>query len=205
MSENATPQNVTDVSEIEARSVLYIGTKMINAVPMNRGDYNNLRGWECPADENPDDEGYLVEYQDGGQRNHESFSGYISWSPKDVFERAYEPTNGLSFGLAIEALKRGYLVARAGWNGKGMFLLYVPGVITKLQAGSAYQRALEVTYGTDIAEKEIHVLPHIDMWTTDASGNRAFLPGWLASQTDKLATDWYLVQRNSLAEAPEAM
>ncbi|MDK9585426.1 crAss001_48 related protein [Lelliottia wanjuensis] len=69
----------------------YTGTKTINAKPMNRQEYNALRGWTVPADENPEDAGYLVEYTDGGKPNHPDFSGYISWSPADVFERTYHP------------------------------------------------------------------------------------------------------------------
>jgi len=68
----------------------YIGTKTINAQPMTRQEYNDLRGWTVPPDENPADEGYLVEYIDGGQANHPDYAGYISWSPKAVFERAYQ-------------------------------------------------------------------------------------------------------------------
>lgn len=67
----------------------YIGTKVVRGVSMNRLDYNILRGWELPANENGADEGYLVEYTDGGAPNMPGFTGYISWSPKDVFERAY--------------------------------------------------------------------------------------------------------------------
>ena len=67
----------------------YIGTKIINALPMTRLAYNELRGWELPQDENGEDEGFLVEYLDGGQANHPDYAGYISWSPKDVFEKAY--------------------------------------------------------------------------------------------------------------------
>ncbi len=69
----------------------YTGTKTINATPMTRGEYNALRGWTLPADEDGNDEGYLVEYTDGGKANHPDFAGYISWSPKGVFERAYSP------------------------------------------------------------------------------------------------------------------
>lgn len=54
----------------------YVGTKVIEATPMTRGDYNNYRGWQIPADENP---GYLVKYSDD----------YVSWSPASVFEEAY--------------------------------------------------------------------------------------------------------------------
>ena len=40
----------------------YIRTKMIEAAPMSRGEYNRYRGWTIPKDENPADEGYLVKY-----------------------------------------------------------------------------------------------------------------------------------------------
>ena len=68
----------------------YEGTKRVHARPMNRCEYNAYRGWEVPADENPADDGYLVEYLDGGKSNHPNHAGYISWSPKDVFERSYK-------------------------------------------------------------------------------------------------------------------
>lgn len=67
---------------------LYEGTKRLHAKPMTRGEYNAYRGWEVPADENHADDGYLVEYQDGGKANDSRHAGYISWSPKDVFERS---------------------------------------------------------------------------------------------------------------------
>lgn len=63
----------------------YIGTKVTQARPVTRGDYNKLRGWTIPVDENPRDEGYLVEYEDG----------YLSWSPKETFESAYRKTGSL--------------------------------------------------------------------------------------------------------------
>ncbi|ATW58134.1 hypothetical protein CNR35_00038 [Pseudomonas phage inbricus] len=71
---------------------VYTGTKKVQAQPMTRGDYNALRGWETPKEENPSDEGYLIEYLDGGKANHDAFDGYISWSPRDVFERSYLET-----------------------------------------------------------------------------------------------------------------
>lgn len=67
----------------------YIGTKIIRATSMNRQAYNDLRGWTVPENENPHDEGYLVEYMDGGTPNMPGFDGYISWSPKAQFEAAY--------------------------------------------------------------------------------------------------------------------
>ena len=72
---------------------IYTGIKEVRAIPMNREEYNVLRGWEVPADENPTDEGYLIEYLDGGEANNPQFKGYISWSPKEVFEKAYFRTS----------------------------------------------------------------------------------------------------------------
>lgn len=63
--------------------------KRVLAKSMNRLEYNNYRGWNPPAGEDGADEGYLVEYLDGGKPNHPNHSGYISWSPRDVFERGY--------------------------------------------------------------------------------------------------------------------
>jgi len=164
----------------------YIGVKEINATPMSRAAYNLFRGWELPKDENGEDEGYLVEYIDGGQANTATYKGYVSWSPKDVFERAYKPTEGMTFGLALEALKKGCKVARKGWNGKGMWLILVPGQKeVALRQGTPYGDALALT--------SCEILPHIDMWTTNAHGRRAMLPGWLASQTDMLSDDWEVV------------
>ncbi|MCE2661156.1 MAG: DUF2829 domain-containing protein [Rubrivivax sp.] len=165
----------------------YIGTKLVSASPMTRAEYNAYRGWELPANENGADEGFLVEYHDGGKGNDSRHAGYISWSPADVFARAYRETSGMTFGHAIEALKQGRRVSRAGWNGKEMWLMLVPGTpAAQLKPGTPYANAL----GLEFCE----ILPHIDMWTVNASGRRAMLPGWVASQSDMLAEDWRIVE-----------
>lgn len=144
---------------------------------MTRADYNTLRGWTLPADERGEDDGYLVEYMDGGQANHKDHAGYISWSPKDVFDRAYRPTENMSFGLALEALKQGHRVARGGWNGKGMWLALVEACDYHALKGAAMTAVLGCAK-----------LPWIGMKTAD----NGFVP-WLASQTDMLANDWAIV------------
>lgn len=168
----------------------FIGVKLVNAKPMTRLEYNNFRNWELPGDENGDDAGFLVEYIDGGKANTETFAGYVSWSPADVFERAYRPIDGLTFGDAIEALKAGKKVARAGWNGKGMWLAMSPGVkdllADKFWAGP--NREFAVANGGSA-----EVLPCITMKTVNAHGREAILMGWLASQTDMLSEDWAVV------------
>lgn len=67
----------------------YVGTKQVIGLPMTWQAYNDYRGWQLPANENVADEGYLVEYVDGGPANDPRHVGYISWSPKDVFEGSY--------------------------------------------------------------------------------------------------------------------
>ena len=159
----------------------FIGTKMILARPMGRGEYNTYRGWECPADENPEDEGFLVEYVDGGRANHPDHAGYISWSPNDVFERAYRPTSGLDFGMALQALRAGLRVAREGWNGKGMFVYYVPAAAYLAQTGVAQEyfgKHAYVPYAPYLALKGVE-----DQVST-----------WVPSINDVLAEDWVVLE-----------
>ena len=146
----------------------YIGTKIVMATPMSRGSYNT----ELPADENGDDEGYLVEYMDGGKPNHTDHKGYISWSPKEQFDNAYREIGGMTFGQAIEAMKRGAKVSRVGWNGKGLWLeLQVPDTNSKM------------------------TLPYIFMsYPSYAKTTPSARVPWLASQTDMLAEDWAIVE-----------
>jgi hypothetical protein len=80
----------------------YIGVKRIKAEPMNRLEYNEYRGWDLPSDEDGTDEGFLVEYIDGGKANHPDHKGYISWSPKEVFENAYKISNTWEDRVKIE-------------------------------------------------------------------------------------------------------
>lgn len=145
----------------------YIGTKKLKAKPMNRGNYNNYRGWTIPKNEDPEEEGYLVEYEDSKNKNHPLHQNYISWSPKEVFEKAYRQLEAMTFGEAIEAMKVGLKVSRAGWNGKGMYLYHVaknsyPAIteIAKKEFGES------VPYGAYIAMKTAQgnvvpwLLPH---------------------------------------------
>ena len=167
---------------------LHIGTKQVTATPMTRLAYDEYRGWTLPADEDGADEGYLVEYLDGGKPNHPGHAGYISWTPKAQFDAAYRPTTGMSFGLAIEALKLGKRVARAGWNGKGMWLALSCGETREIEAASFWS---EHNRDHAIAQGgKAKVLPSITMKT--ATGE--ILMGWLASQTDMLADDWQMVE-----------
>ena len=144
----------------------YIGTKIIQAEPVLRGDC--YKGPHILSAEAAAQDGYRVRYPDG----------YESWSPKEVFEEAYRLTDALSFGLAIEAAKKGKRIARKGWNGKGQYV--------ELASGIGYVGPDGRTVNAEHA----------------AIGNKAFAfvgtsgvqMGWLASQADMLADDWIILE-----------
>ena len=75
----------------------YIGTKIIQAEPALRVGGEIISPHDILPEDVSVEEGYRVKYPDG----------YESWSPKDVFEEAYREIDGMNFGLAIEAAKKG--------------------------------------------------------------------------------------------------
>jgi hypothetical protein len=75
----------------------YIGTKVLEAEPMTRGEYNEHRGWTPPEGEDQDVDGFHVVYPDG----------YESWSPDDVFTEAYvEVPDHVNSDELLEAVRR---------------------------------------------------------------------------------------------------
>jgi len=165
----------------------YIGTKIIHAMPMTNYEFEKRRlaklGEEAPADlmMGAIKEGYLVVYPDG----------YESWSPAAAFEEAYRLIDSmaglgrLTFGDAIVLLKRGKKLRRAGWNGKGMYIVLQPGYPEGIGANANTARALGIPEGTIVKTR-----PYLAMM--DAQG--MLVTGWLASQTDMLAEDWELAE-----------
>lgn len=58
----------------------------IAAMPMTRSQYNAYRDWVMPENEvDMEQEGYLVEFFNGGTPNHSDHSGRISWIPASSF------------------------------------------------------------------------------------------------------------------------
>lgn len=159
----------------------FLGIKLVVAEAMTRAAYNALRGWTVPADEDGNDNGFLVEYQDGGKPNVPDRLGYVSWSPEVQFTNAYRPIKALTFGLAVEALKQGHRVARTGWNGKGMFVYLVPAASYPVQTGAAkahFGAGSMVPYNAYLALKGVD-----DTVST-----------WAPSCNDALAEDWLIVE-----------
>ncbi len=63
----------------------FTAVKKVKAKPMTRQEYNDLRGWNLPADEDGSDDGYLTEDMNGAS-NLEGWDGFISWTPKEIFD-----------------------------------------------------------------------------------------------------------------------
>ena len=150
---------------------MYIGTKIISAEPMTRGEYAKFSGRNSiltEKGESENDKGYKVTYEDG----------YVSWSPEKVFNEAYKKSGEMNFGHALELLKRGEKVARKGWNEEGKFIFIASEfeLVTKADM-EAFQKL-----GVNV-DNTICML--------NAQGD--CVVGWLASQTDLLAEDWELI------------
>lgn len=105
-------------------------------------------------------------------------------SEKSVLGGSVLPkTERLDFGDAVAALKEGLRVERAGWNGKGMFLYYVP--------ENKYP-ASRNEHGTMIGMFKDDMVPYGAYIAMKTAQNNV-VP-WLASQTDVLAEDWQIVE-----------
>lgn len=146
----------------------YIGVKLIKAEPQLKDDV----------------EGYKVVYSqpDGSE--------YTSWSPKDVFEEAYREVNGMSFGLAIEAAKLGNKIARTGWNGKNIFVVYMPPLhlppFNTQEPGPKVNDRTAKFIGEDTP---LDCQPYFAMF----NAQKQWIPDWVASQSDMLADDWQII------------
>jgi hypothetical protein len=95
---------------------------------------------------------------------------------------------GMTFGVALEALKDGHRIARQGWSGKNMWLMYVDGTGgLEARPGTPYHTAIAL--GDKTRTVVVNIKGHIDMMCADGE----MQPGWLASQQDLLAHDWELI------------
>lgn len=140
----------------------YIGTKTIKAKKCSIEEAVEFLGKPIAASE-PNIEVYVVEYKDG----------YRSWSPVGPFEDAYRPTDGLTFGIALELMKQGKKVARKGWNGAGMSLQYqFPDKNSKMSLPHLY---LTIRDGAQDCEEGERRLP------------------WQPAQVDMHKEDWFML------------
>ncbi len=83
----------------------------------------------------------------------------------------------MNFSDALNEVKSGNLMQRAGWNGKGMYIFLVP--------GSTFQVNRAPLLGIYPEGTTINYHAHIDIRSADGT-----IVPWLASQADLLAEDW---------------
>lgn len=85
----------------------------------------------------------------------------------------------MNFSEALEELKEGKKLQREGWNGKGMFIYWVPGGEYKAQTAAARD-----TFGD--------LVPYRGYIAIKTAQNDV-VP-WVASQSDILEEDWQIVK-----------
>lgn len=188
--------NTTDAVDM-SKATLCIGTKVVELFPMNRGEYNQYRGWQIPENEDPSDEGYLVEYRDGGKPNDPRHKGYISWSPKSVADHSYKPADTPhTFLTAMTFMDVGVKVRRTSWP-EGVWIRIInpnaprpddPSQVSAVNPPfNPYFRVSE-----NNPEEVGKLLP----WFVKNDVNNHLVP-WSASYQDVMAQDWVVVSKTS--------
>lgn len=84
---------------------------------------------------------------------------------------------GMDFGAAIRAVKQGKKIARKGWNGKSQYV--------ELASNIGY-----VNPEGEIVNPDHEAIGNKALAFVGTSGVQL---GWLASQSDMLAEDWYII------------
>ena len=90
-------------------------------------------------------------------------------------------TRRLSFSEALDAVKEGALVQRAGWNGQNMFIFLVGGSrfeVNRPPLNEIFNEGTEIEYHG-----------HIDMKTA-----QGYVVPWVASHADLLSEDWRIIE-----------
>lgn len=115
----------------------------------------------------------------------------------------------MTFGQAIEELKAGKLVTRAGWNGRRMFLFMRPAdeldidfIIEKVkslpQSVKDYYGEIKRTTGgvilTTFPAQQQKLTVQFTAYLCMKAADGTIVNGWLASQTDMLSDDWELFE-----------
>lgn len=149
--------------------VVYVRMNVVEAVEMSRKEYCETRGWELPANENPEERVMMVTYADG----------YVSMCPKDKFyDVSIECDEGqTTFGHAItECRYHGKKIKRVNWNGEDQYVEY---------------KAVEVGYSERSTIEQSHAF--VFHFKNRHTGEIGIQVGWLASQADMASNDWVVI------------
>lgn len=127
---------------------------------------------------NPDE--FNLGYVARNPKNHEDLWYVAKKYFDENLEPAFSSNKNLNFGQAIEAAKQGKRIARAGWNGQGMFAYIVPAASYPAQIGVA-----KAHFG------ENSLVPYRAYWALKTA--QEDIATWTPSGSDTLAEDWYVL------------
>lgn len=115
----------------------------------------------------PKQDGYSVTMPDGNK----------TWVERKVFEEIFQvAVPAMDFGQAIAAVREGKRIARRGWNGKNQYVELATNISYKNWSGT-------------IVNVDHSAIGSAALAFVGTSGVQL---GWLASQADMLADDWYI-------------
>lgn len=165
-------------SYIMSKVVKAVPVKLVNGVqwpeglplPKQRGVMPVSENCGCTNPGPAIEEGYMFLTEQDDE--------FLQYMKAEEFEACCRDADNMDFGDAIAVMKDGARVARKGWNGKGqyVFLAYEADFVTD----------------TDISAFDVKDVEVGDMLVLKTAQD-TFQPGWLASQADMLAEDWYIV------------
>ena len=167
-----------------------VPTKMVNGVPWPEGlpvpeakesmklAFSENCGSTCG-----------VRIEDGYVFTTSADDQYPQYMPAEEFEKTCRSTENMTFGDALLVLKQGKRVARKGWNGKNMSVAYQKGYPDGIPCNKNTAEAWGMQEG-----ELFKCRPYLQMRCADGTFQM-----WLASQSDILADDWYVVESGNEA------
>lgn len=141
----------------------YIGIEIIEAAEMSHHDFLYHRAKQENKTINlmtEDIPGYMILKENGEEY----------WDHEVEFEKKFKKANGMNFGLAVEAMKKGFKISRKGWDKNIKYLTY-----SKIHHSSG-------------------IKPTILIKKKPENLNDASLVSWKPNQDDILACDWVMSQ-----------
>ena len=127
---------------------------------------------------------YEVRIEEGYMFTTSAYDKYPQFMTAAEFEKTCQSTYDMNFGDALVLLKQGKRVARKGWNGKNMSVAYQKGYPDGIPCNKNTAQA----WGMEEGEL-FKCRPYLQMRCADGTFQM-----WLASQSDILADDWYIVE-----------
>lgn len=94
-------------------------------------------------------------------------------------------------GWAVKQMWDGQKVCRSSWNGDGMFIVIMPELqLAPFNQQDTQKRVNDRTAKWIGEDQPLNCRPYIAMY----NAQKEWQPGWTASQSDLLATDWGIAE-----------